>query len=125
MGERERERIETKDESTRTRRRFSLAEKQRMLAEATSPGQSISRVARKYGITTSLLFRWRKVFQLSVAEPRHHGDSEVESLRAQVRELQWLLGKKTHENEILRNAIEMTGEGKTLFTALFRRGDIQ
>ncbi len=42
------------------RRRFSTADKQRIVEEAEHPGASVSGVARQYGITTRLLFRWKK-----------------------------------------------------------------
>jgi len=42
------------------RRRFSAADKRRIVEEASSPGSSVSGVARQYGIDTSLLFRWKR-----------------------------------------------------------------
>ena len=42
------------------RRRFSEDAKRRIVEETCQPGASVSRVARQYGITTSLLFRWRQ-----------------------------------------------------------------
>jgi transposase len=45
---------------TETRRRWSEAEKQAVVAEAERPGVNISAVARRHGIKPSLLFRWRR-----------------------------------------------------------------
>jgi transposase len=42
------------------RRRFSEEAKRRIVEETCQPGVSVSRVAHQYGITTSLLFRWRQ-----------------------------------------------------------------
>lgn len=44
----------------RKRRGFSDTDKNRIIEEACSEGRTVSSVARRYGITTSLLFRWRK-----------------------------------------------------------------
>jgi transposase len=44
-----------------TRRRWSEAEKQAVVAEAERPGVNISAVARRHGIKPSLLFRWRRL----------------------------------------------------------------
>ncbi len=44
----------------RKRRGFSDSDKNRIIEEACSEGRTVSSVARRYGITTSLLFRWRK-----------------------------------------------------------------
>lgn len=44
-----------------TRRRWSDAEKQSIIAEAARPDANISAVARRHGIKPSLLFRWRRM----------------------------------------------------------------
>lgn len=46
---------------TETRRRWSEAETQAVVAEADRPGVNISAVARRHGIKPSLLFRWRRL----------------------------------------------------------------
>jgi len=43
-----------------SRRRFSAADKRRIVEEAESPGTSVSRVARQYGIAARVLFRWKQ-----------------------------------------------------------------
>lgn len=43
-----------------TRRRWSAAEKAAIVAEASGNCVNISAVARRHGINSSLLFRWRK-----------------------------------------------------------------
>lgn len=47
---------------TRTgrRRQFSEEDKRRVVEETCRPGQSLSAVARHYGIDLRLLFRWRR-----------------------------------------------------------------
>jgi transposase-like protein len=47
---------------TRTgrRRQFSEEDKRRIVEETCRPGQSLSAVARRYGIDLRLLFRWRR-----------------------------------------------------------------
>jgi hypothetical protein len=42
------------------RRRFSEADQRRILAEAASPGASVSEIARRYGIARRVLCRWRQ-----------------------------------------------------------------
>jgi transposase len=46
--------------SVQRRRRWSLAEKERIVAAALEPGAIASEVARAAGIHTSQLFRWRQ-----------------------------------------------------------------
>jgi Transposase len=45
------------------RRRFTAEEKRRLVAEAVAPGSSVSLVARCNGISSSLLFRWRRLME--------------------------------------------------------------
>ena len=42
-----------------TRRRWSAAERRTILAEADADGAVVSEVARRHGVSASLLFRWR------------------------------------------------------------------
>jgi transposase len=43
-----------------TRRRWSAEEKRAIVEEAARESRSVSRVARRHGISPSLLFRWRR-----------------------------------------------------------------
>ena len=107
--------------SVERRRHWSAAQKQAMVEEAEEPGNSISSVARKYGIHPNQLFKWRKlVHQGALVAVRREEPvvpaSEVKHLKAQIRELQSFLGKKTMEIEILKDAIEIAGENNAYRT---------
>jgi len=89
------------------RRHYTLEEKRRLVEEARAPGSGVSAVARKYGVSASQLFRWRRLAEEGALEAMGADEavvpeSEVKQLRNQIRELQRLLGKKTLENEILK-----------------------
>ena len=101
------------------KRKFKADEKRKMVEEASAPGQSISSVARRYGLSPSLLFRWRRLAEMGSmssldADEEVVAESEVKTLRNQVRELQRLLGKKVQENEILQDALRLSREKKLL-----------
>jgi hypothetical protein len=49
------------------RRRFSEADKRRILAEAARPGASIAEVARRYGIARRVLRRWKQELAAATA----------------------------------------------------------
>jgi len=53
----------------RSRRRFSEEAKRRIVEEALRPGVSVTSVAKRYKITTSLLFRWRQALGLEPVAP--------------------------------------------------------
>ncbi len=105
--------------SVQRRRRWTLQEKRSMVEESDQPGLNVSIVARKYGVHPNQLFRWRKLWQQGAlsavrADEEVVPASEVKALRQQIRELQRLLGKKTVEVEILRDAIEIAREKKLI-----------
>ena len=115
--------------SVQRRRRWSPEEKRTILEEAEQPGNSMSAVARKYGIHPNQLFHWRKLMRegalVAIAADEHVVPaSEVKQLKAQIRELERLLGKKTMEAEILRDAIRVAHEKKLLLRMpLSKKGD--
>ena len=105
--------------NTVERRRWPLADKLRIVEESSRPGMSVSYVARKYGVAPSLLFRWRKLMseggKVAVqADEEVVSVSENRALKKRVRELERLLGKKTMEVEILKEAIEIAREKKLI-----------
>ena len=105
--------------SVQRRRRWSPEEKRAILGEGEQLGNSLSAVARKYGVNPNQLFHWRKLMREGAliavgADDQVVPASEVKQLKAQIRELERLLGKKTMETEILRDAIRIAREKKLL-----------
>lgn len=99
------------------RRRWSVQEKAALVKETYEPGMSVSLVARKHGISASQLFNWRKLEREGALVAVHSGESvvpasELAAARAQIAQLQRMLGKKTMEAEILREAVELAREKK-------------
>ena len=95
------------------RRRYTAQEKVRLIEQTMQPGITVSAVARMHGISPSLLFGWRRrMAEGGLEAVRADGDvvpaSRVRELEAKVRELERLLGRKTMEAEILREALEQT-----------------
>jgi len=112
--------------SVARRRRWSPEEKRAMVQEAESPGMSVSAVARKYGIHPNQLFRWRRLMHEGALCAVRAGEevvpaTEVKALRARVRELERVLGRKTMEVEILKEAIAIAREKKLLLRKPFSK----
>ena len=111
------------------RRRWSAEQKKAMVLEAEQPGMSISLVARKYELHPNQLFRWRRLLHEGAltamrAEEELVPASDVRELRKQIRELERLLGRKTLENEILKDALRMAREKKLISRlALLKKDD--
>jgi transposase len=98
--------------SVQRRRRWSAAEKLRLIEEAMQPGSSVSIVARQAGVAPSQLFGWRRRMleggQAAIqADEDVVGASRVRELEKRVRDLERLLGRKTMETEILKEALEL------------------
>ncbi|WP_280287829.1 IS3 family transposase [Pseudomonas sp. BN417] len=99
------------------RRRWSVEEKLAMVRESLEPGQSVSVVARRNGINANQLFHWRKLYQDGSLSAVSAGEavvpaSELADALKQIRELQRMLGKKTMEAEILKEAVEIARSRK-------------
>ena len=83
------------------------------------PGMSVSYVARRNGVSPSLLFSLKRRmleggFEAVRADEDVVGASRVKELEKRVRELERLLGRKTMEVEILKEALDLTRAKKPL-----------
>jgi transposase len=92
-------------------RRYTAEEKVRLVEQTMQAGMTVSAVARLHGVSPSLLFGWRRrMAEGGLEAVRADEDvvpaSRVRALEAKVRELERLLGRKTMEAEILREALE-------------------
>lgn len=105
--------------SVQRRRRWSAAEKMRMVEESQEPGASVSLVARRHGVNPNQLFTWRRLAADGASTAAAAGEAVVpasawRAQQEQIRELQRLLGKKTLEVEILREALQHADPKKRL-----------
>ncbi|EFA4484174.1 IS3 family transposase, partial [Escherichia coli O2] len=110
------------------RRRRTTQEKIAIVQQSFDPGMTVSLVARQHGVAASQLFLWRKQYQEGSLTAVAAGEqvvpaSELAAAMKQIKELQRLLGKKTMENELLKEAVEY-GRGKKVDSAraLIARG---
>jgi transposase len=91
-----------------------------MVEETFEPGMTVSLVARRHGVAPNQLFTWRRLVVEGALTAAGSGEqvvpaSDYRALQSQVCELQRLLGKKTLEAEILKEALEhATGSKKRL-----------
>jgi len=105
-----------------SKRRWSSAEKLRIVEETLEDGASISVVARRNGVAANLLYRWRRLM-LDGGAVAVSGDDDVTSNRAvrqmeeRIRELARQLGRKTLEVEILKEALDKSRLKKQIWLA--------
>lgn len=96
--------------------------------ESCEPGKTVLMVACQQGGNPNHLLHWRKLYQDGSLSAVSAGEevvpaSELSDALKQVRELQRLLGKKTMENEILREAVEVMKSRKWIARSPSLPGD--
>ena len=104
------------------RRRWTAAEKLRIVEETLDDRASISVVARRNGVAPNLLYRWRRLMleggSVAVAEDDDVTSNKVvRQLEDRIRELERQLGRKTLEAEILREALDKSQSKKPTLLA--------
>ncbi len=104
---------------TGRRRLWSSSEKLRIVEETLDGQNSVSVVARRNGVAPNLLYRWRRLM-LAGGSVAVSGDDDVTSnkevrqMAERIRELERLLGRKTLEIEILKEALDKSRSKKQI-----------
>ena len=106
------------------RRRFTTEQKLAVVAETMQPGLSISYVARRHGLSPSLVFRWRRLMTEGGQEAVRADDDVVPAadarrLEERIRELERQLGRKTLEVELLKEALDLARTKKAISLSSF------
>lgn len=104
------------------RRRWTAAEKLRIVEETLDDRASISVVARRNGVAPNLLYRWRRLMldggSVAVSEDDEVTSNKVvRQMEDRIRELERQLGRKTLEAEILREALDKSRSKKPTLLA--------
>ena len=111
------------------RRRWSAAEKLRIVEETLDERASISVVARRNGVAPNLLYRWRRLMLDGGAVSEDDdvtSNRTVRQMEDRIRELERQLGRKTLEAEILREALDKARSKKpTLLARSPLKGDFR
>lgn len=97
--------------SVQRRRRWTPEQKLEIVKQTNEPGSTVSMVARQFGISAAQLFQWRKAYlQGSLmavgANETVVPASELQEAMRRIKQLEGALGRKTLENEILKEAVD-------------------
>jgi len=117
--------------SVERRRRWSTFEKKAIVEETYEVGKSVSYVARKHGIAASQVFLWRRKMEEGAlvgikCEEEVVPQTEYKQALERIKRLERLLGQKTEEVEILKEAIKIGREKKLIWhKPLLGSGDSQ
>jgi len=89
----------------RNQRSFSLEFKRQVIEELLSRESGPAQLCRRYNITSSLLYHWKKQYSRGRFnnEPTEEG-----ALRDRIEKLERLVGKLTLENEVLKRGLQIS-----------------
>ena len=110
------------------RRRWTPEQKLAWVQRTTEPGMSVSLVAREAGISTSQLFQWRKAYlegslvAVGANEPVVP-PAELQHAQMRIKQLEAAPGRKTLENEILKEAVDFAKAKKWIARSPALPGD--
>lgn len=101
------------------RRRWTPHEKLELVKRTFEAGMSVSYVAREAGVAASQLFHWRKAYvEGSLVAVGSNEQvvpaSELQEAIKRIKLLEAALGRKTLENEILKDAVDFAKSKKWL-----------
>lgn len=112
------------------RRRWTPEQKLKWVRRTMEPGMSVSLIAREAGITASQLFQWRKAYTegslvaVGANEPVVPA-SELQEAMRRIKQLEAALGRKTLENEILKEAVNFAKSKKWIARSPLLPGEEQ
>ena len=118
------------DACVQCRRRCTPEQKLEIVKQTNEPGSSVSLVARQHGLTTAQLFQWRKAYLegslVAVgANETVVPASELQEAMRRIKQLEGALGRKTLENEILKEAVDFAKAKKWIARSPVLPGDEQ
>jgi|GEM_PF-5176926 len=103
------------------RRGHTVIEKLAFLDAAKQPGESIASIGRRFGISASLLFRWKR--ELTPSLTGEVAPSALGRVRARLAELELQLEETSAQNLALRAAIEQLNSGAVSLPSLAREAN--
>lgn len=112
------------------RRRWTPEQKLELVKKTFEPGMTVSMVARMAGLAATQLFNWRKAYTegslvaVGANEAVVPASEMAEALR-RIKQLEGALGRKTLENEILKEAVEYGKSRKWIARSPLPPGDEQ
>jgi transposase len=112
------------------RRRWTPEQKLEWVRQTMEPGMSVSLVARQAGVAASQLFQWRKAYTegslvaVGANEPVVPA-SELQEAMRRIKQLEAALGRKTLENDILKEAVDFAKSKKWIARSPLLPGEDQ
>ena len=110
--------------------RPSCEQKLEIVKQINEPASSVSLVARAHGLSAAQLFQWRKAYmeRSLVAVGANESvppASDLQDAKRRIKQLERALGRKTLENEILKEGVDFAKAKKLIALPPVLPGDEQ
>lgn len=91
-----------------TKRKFTRDFKIKVVQEVESGLKTRAEVNREYELSEGLVTKWLSAYRKNpqTAFTQEAVSNQTDKLKAKISQLEWALGRKTMENEILKQTIE-------------------
>ena len=102
--------------NNKRKKRWAAIEKHKIVQETYQPGATVSYIAHKHGIPPSQLFYWRKMMENGALTGIKTEEDLVpmSEVKKRIKQLERVLGQKTMDIEILREAVRIGREKKLI-----------
>ena len=94
------------------KRKFSREFKIKVVQETESGTKSRAQLAREYELSNGMINKWIEAYRadpINAFTKSGNSHSETDKLKAKIHELEWALGRKCLEAEILKQSLDNLG----------------
>lgn len=98
-----------------TKRKFSREFKLQVVQEVESGLKSRAQATREHELSEGMINKWVSAYRadpVNAFTGKDNGAGEIGKLKAKIRELEWALGRKSMEAEILKEILDNLGVKK-------------
>lgn len=91
------------------RRKFTREFKLQVVSEVESKIKTRAQVTREYQLSEGLIHKWLSEYRRDPQTAFRGSGLNVSPLEAKISQLEWALGRKTMENEVLKKTLQNLG----------------
>ncbi len=95
-----------------TKRKFTKEFKLKIVSEIESGIKTRAAATREYELSEGLVAKWIVAYRKDPQNAFSGGSSQIERLEAKISQLEWALGRKSLEVEVLKDMLDKLGVKK-------------
>lgn len=105
----------------KTKRKFSKEFKRQVVEELLSKGSTLAQLSRRHNISSGLIKGWEALY--ANGKLSDEPEENVEALKAQVEQLQKMIGRLTMDNDLLKKAAQFSFQKKNANSSVIISGN--